>query len=295
MKILLTGVNGQIGWELARTLLPLGEIIEVSRAQADLCDLPGLRKLILDAASDVIINPAAYTAVDKAESERDLAFKINAEAPALMAEEARKTGALFIHYSTDYVFDGADPLPYAEADPTAPLNVYGQSKLAGEQAIQASGCDFVVLRTSWVFSGRGNNFVKTMLRLAMEREELKIVDDQAGAPTWARLVAEVTAHVLRQTVTERQAGVFRPDIYHLTSSGATSWYGFAQAIVNSMRDENRWNFKNRSILPIATSEYPLPAKRPHNSLLSTRKLEQHFGLVMPGWENSLRLCLQELK
>lgn len=294
MKILLTGCNGQVGWELARSLLPLGEIIALNRNQADLTDATKLREIIRHHAPNIIVNPAAYTAVDKAETEKELAFKVNAEAAGVMAEEAKKTGALLVHYSTDYVFDGTKPSPYTESDSTNPASVYGQSKLGGERAIQSIGGDYLILRTSWVYASRGSNFVKTILRLAAEREELKIVADQIGAPTWARLIADATAHIVRQAIAEKNNAQFNSDIYHLTSSGSTSWHGFAHTIINTAREQGSLNLINRSILPIPTNEYPLPAKRPANSLLSTQKLEQHFGLILPSWETSLKLCLQEL-
>lgn len=294
MKILLTGTSGQVGWELARTLMPLGHVIELNRTHADLTDLNKLRTVIAKHKPDVIVNPAAYTAVDKAESEKDLAFLVNAEAPGVLAEEAQKIGALFVHYSTDYVFDGAKRETYSEDDITNPLNVYGQSKLAGEEAIQRIGGDYLIVRTSWVYASRGSNFLKTMLRLASEREELKIVNDQIGSPTWARLIAEVTAHMVRQSISEKIASSFSSGTYHLTSSGQTSWYGFAQEIIDSARKQTNLSIKNKLILPISTSEYPLPAKRPANSLLSFKRLEQKFGLKMPAWDNSLSLCLQEL-
>ncbi len=294
MKILLTGCNGQVGWELARTLLPLGEIIALNRNAVDLADATKLREVIKHYAPDVIINPAAYTTVDKAETEKDLAFKVNAEAPAVIAEEAKKIGALLVHYSTDYVFDGTKPSPYTEIDSTNPVNAYGQSKLGGEQAIQSVGGDYLILRTSWVYASRGSNFVKTMLRLAAEREELRIVADQIGTPTWARLIAEATTHIVRQAIAEKRDNLFNSDLYHLTCTGSTSWHGFAQAIVNNAREQGCLSLINRSILPISTSEYPLPAQRPSNSLLATQKLEQKFGLTLPSWDNSLNLCLQEL-
>ena len=294
MKILLTGATGQVGWELARTLLPIGEIVTVNRAQADLADLEALRAIIQQNKPDIIVNPAAYTAVDKAETEKDLAFLINAEAPGLLAEEAKTIGALLIHYSTDYVFDGTKSGSYTEEDATCPINVYGQSKLAGEQAIQSVAGDYLILRTSWVYASRGNNFLKTILRLAAEREELKIVADQIGTPTWARLIAETTAHMVRQSIQERRTGSFNSNIYHLVSSGDTSWHGFAQKIVDIVREQGKVLLKNQAINPIPTTDYPLPAKRPANSRLSTHRLEQQFGLTMPSWDNALRLCLQEL-
>ena len=294
MKILLTGANGQVGWELTRTLLPLGEVFAPNRLQADLSDLDGLRRTVQRIKPDVIINAAAYTAVDKAESEQDLAFLINAEAPGVLAEEAQKNGTLLIHYSTDYVFDGTKNQTYTEDDTTNPLNVYGLSKLAGEKAIQTSGADHLILRTTWVYAARGHNFLKSILRLAAEREELKIVADQIGAPTWARLIAETTAHVLRQSMLERLEGDFHSDLYNLTSTGETSWYGFAQAIIEFAREQSNQPLKNRVINPIPTSDYPLPAKRPANSRLSTARLEQHFGLAMPPWETAMKICMAEI-
>lgn len=294
MKILLTGCSGQVGWELARTLLPLGDVIAANRSEVDLSDPDGLRRTVQKLNPDVIVNPAAYTAVDKAETDRDLAFLINAEAPRVLAEEAAKKSALLIHYSTDYVFDGSKNAPCTEDDVTHPVNVYGQSKLAGEQAIQATGADHLILRTSWVYAARGQNFLKTILRLAAEREELNIVADQIGSPTWARLIAETTAHILRQTLLERRQGVFNSDIYNLTSAGETSWHGFAQTIVEIARQQGMQPLKNRVINPIPTTAYPVPAKRPLNSRLSTERLEQHFGLKMPFWDAALKLCMDDM-
>ncbi|ESS71588.1 dTDP-4-dehydrorhamnose reductase RfbD [Methyloglobulus morosus KoM1] len=294
MRILLTGGTGQVGWELARTLMPLGEVIAVDRSQADLSDLNTLKGIVEQHQPHVIVNPAAYTAVDKAESESELAFLVNAEAPRVLAEEANKIGALLVHYSTDYVFDGSKNTPYTENDATHPINVYGQSKLAGEQAIQSAGGDYLILRTSWVYASRGSNFLRTIMRLAAEREELKIVADQIGTPTWARLIAEVTVHVVRQSVFEQQSGIFNSNAYHLTASGETSWHGFAQKIVDIVREQGKAELKNQVIHPIPTTDYPLPAKRPANSRLSNERLEQQFGLVMPSWDNALRLCMQEL-
>lgn len=294
MKILLTGCNGQVGWELARTLLPLGEVVALNREQADFSDLEKLRATVKSIQPDVMVNAAAYTAVDKAETERDLAFLINAQAVEVLAQEAKSLNALLIHYSTDYVFDGTKNVPYLEKDKTNPLNVYGESKLAGEQAIQASGADYLILRTTWVFAARGQNFVKSMLRLAAEREELNIVADQIGAPTWARLIAETTAHSLKHAQQERGTKTFISGIYNLTSAGETSWHGFAEKIIELARLQN-YEFKNRVINPIPTSAYPLPAKRPANSRLSTERLTQRFGLIIPTWEETLKLCLEELK
>lgn len=294
MKILLTGGNGQVGWELIRALLPLGEVIVTNRAQADLADLDNLRRTVQKYSADVIVNAAAYTAVDKAETEENLALRINAEAPGVLAEEAKKTGALLIHYSTDYVFDGTKISAYAEDDAPNPVNIYGQSKLTGEKAVQATGVDYLILRTSWVYAARGHNFLKSVLRLAAEREELNIVADQIGSPTWARLIAETTAHVIRQSMLERRSGGFDSGLYHLTSAGETSWHGFAQTIVDIVRQQGNQTLKNRIINPIPTADYPLPAKRPANSLLSTSRLERHFGLKMPAWDKALKLCMEDM-
>lgn len=294
MKILLTGCNGQVGWELGRALLPLGEVITSNSSQINLSDLDGLRRAVQKYSADVIVNAAAYTAVDKAETEKDLAFLVNAEAPGVLAEQAKQTGALLIHYSTDYVFDGTKISAYAEDDVPNPANIYGQSKLAGEKAIQATGADYLILRTSWVYAARGHNFLKSILRLAAEREELNIVADQIGAPTWARLIAETTAHILRQSLLERHQGDFNSGLYNLTSTGETSWHGFAQMIVDYARQQENQTLKNRIINPIPTKDYPLPAKRPANSRLSTDRLEQHFGLKMPAWDQALKLCMEDI-
>lgn len=293
MKILLFGANGQVGFELARSLLPLGDVIALNRENADLTDLEKCRATIQTIQPNVIVNAAAHTSVDKAETERETAFLINAKAVEVFAQEAKKIGALLIHYSTDYVFDGAKNTPYLEDDLPNPLNVYGESKLAGEQAIQASGTDYVILRTTWVFAARGQNFVKSILRLAAEREELNIVADQIGAPTSARFIADATAHILRQAQCERNAKTFISGIFNLTNSGETSWFGLAEKIVALARLQNL-DLKNQLINPIPTTAYPTPAKRPANSRLSTKKLQQRFGLTIPTWEQSLTFCLEEI-
>jgi dTDP-4-dehydrorhamnose reductase len=293
VKILLFGANGQVGFELARSFLPLGDVIALNREQADLTDLEKCRATIQTIQPDVIVNAAAYTAVDKAETERDAAFVINAKVVDVFAVEAKKIGALLIHYSTDYVFDGTKDAPYFETDLPNPLNVYGESKLAGERAIQASGADYLILRTTWVFAARGQNFVKSILRLAAERDELNIVADQIGAPTSARFIADATAHILRQAQCERHAKTFISGIFNLTNSGETSWFGLAEKIVELARLQNI-ELKNRLINPIPTSAYPTPAKRPANSRLSTEKLQQRFGLTIPTWEQSLTFCLEEI-
>lgn len=292
MKILLLGSNGQVGFELARSLLPLGEIVALNRSQADLTNLENLRAIVQTIRPDVLVNAAAYTSVDKAETERETAFLINAQAVDILAQEAKNLNALLIHYSTDYVFDGTKDFPYFENDTTNPLNVYGESKLAGELAIQESTANYLIFRTTWVFAARGQNFVNSIVRLASEREELNIVADQIGAPTWSRLIADTTAHCLRQTIQERNAKIFESGIFNLTSSGETSWFEFAKKIVELTRTKNV-EFQNRVINPIPTSAYPTPAKRPANSRLATDKLFQRFHVKMPNWEETLKLCLEE--
>ncbi|NVD98932.1 dTDP-4-dehydrorhamnose reductase [Massilia sp. BJB1822] len=284
MKILLTGRNGQVGYELERSLQGLGTVVALERSRLDLSDLDQLRAVIRAEQPQLIVNPAAYTAVDKAESEPALAYRINAEAPALMAEEAKRLGAALVHYSTDYVFPGNDATARAEGDATGPLNVYGASKLAGEQAIAAAGIPHLIFRTSWVYGMRGKNFLLTMLRLAREREELRIVDDQHGAPTWSRTIADSTALVLAQA---RAGG---PDwwrqhsgLYHLSSQGQTTWFGFTQAILEEAGIACR-------LQPITTADYPLPAPRPQYSVLSSAKLT-HQLCQLPHWREALRLCM----
>ena len=287
--ILLTGKDGQIGWELQRSLLPLGRVIACGRGELDLVDAEAVRRKLDELRPDVIVNAAAYTAVDKAESEADLAHTINAAAPALLADEAARRGILLVHYSTDYVYDGAKAAPYVEDDAVNPLGAYGRSKLAGEAGIQLSGTDHLIFRTCWVYAARGSNFLRTMLRLAAEREELRVVADQVGAPTWARLIAEATAHALKQALQERRGGNFESGVFHLAAAGETSWHGFASAIV-----ARRGGLRAKTVTPIATAEYPLPAARPANSRLNTDRLRARFGLELPDWETCLRLCLEEI-
>lgn len=294
MKILVIGGNGQVGWELSRALLPLGEIIVVDSSQIDLVKLGDLRAGIHRINPDVIVNAAAYTAVDKAEQETKLAHRINAEAPAVMAEELSKSNGLLIHYSTDYVFDGSLDRPYLESDNPCPANVYGKSKLAGESAIQEIEVDHLILRTSWVYAARAHNFVKSMLKLAAEREELSIVSDQHGAPTWARLIAETTGHILRQSIQEKEQDSFNSDIYNLASSNYTSWFGFAQAIISHAQQRDDMVIKTQNIKPIPSTEYSQPALRPLNSRLDVSKLEKRFGLKMPPWEEALKHCMQDI-
>lgn len=288
MKILITGNNGQVGYELERSLQGLGEIVAVGRNRMDLSDLQQVRDVIRSVKPDLIVNPAAYTAVDKAESEPELAMRINGEAPAVMAEEARKLGAGIIHYSTDYVFDGTKKTPYLETDPTCPVNVYGATKLAGEQAIQAAGVPHLILRTSWVYGMRGKNFLLTVMRLAAERNELRIVGDQFGAPTWCRTIADTTAQLVARLdvqggAVEAMAGPLS-GIYNLTSSGRTSWHGFTEEIVKHASITGA-----PKVMPISTQEYPLPARRPHNSELSGARLRA-LNVHVPHWQHALALC-----
>lgn len=288
-KILVTGKNGQVGWELQRSLAPLGQIIAVSAEDMDLRDVDAIRNKVREIAPHIIVNPAAHTAVDKAESEPDLAMAINGTAAGVLAEEAKKLDALLIHYSTDYVFNGSKTSPYVESDTPDPQSVYGKTKLAGEQAIQAVGGKYIVLRTSWVYGVHGGNFVKTILRLAKERSELRIVADQYGAPTWARLLAESTTQIIGK-YTEDKSGV-----YHLTAGGRTNWHQFAEEIVRLARQyDDALKDKPLAIHPIATHEYPVPAKRPANSSLSTEKVRKTFGLELPNWEDELAECVRQL-
>lgn len=288
-KILVTGKNGQVGWELQRTLASLGQIIALDSQGMDLSDVDAIRRKVREVAPDIIVNPAAHTAVDKAESEPDLAMAINGTAAGVLAEEAKKLDALLIHYSTDYVFNGSKTSPYVETDTPDPQSVYGKTKLAGEQAIQAVGGKHLILRTSWVYGVHGGNFVKTILRLAKERSELRIVADQYGAPTWARLLAESTAQIIGK-YSEEKSGV-----YHLTPSGRTNWHQFAEEIVRLARQyDNALKDKPLTIHPIATHEYPLPAKRPANSSLSTEKIRKTFGLELPQWDADLAKCVRLL-
>jgi dTDP-4-dehydrorhamnose reductase len=287
--ILVTGVNGQVGFELARTLQGLGHVVAADREMLDLSNLDQIRKVVRAVRPAMIVNPAAYTAVDKAESELDLAMRINGEAPGVLAEEARKLGAPLIHYSTDYVFNGEKDSPYVETDTTDPQNAYGRTKLAGEHAIVESGVEHLILRTSWVYGARGKNFLLTMLRLGAERSELKVVADQIGAPTWSNTIATLTAHVVAQAKAASDPAQWwheRSGVYHLTASGATSWHGFASAIFELAKLD-----RSPSVLPIPASEYPTPAKRPTNSQMSGDRLREVFGISAPDWKDALSLCL----
>jgi len=290
-KILVTGVRGQVGWELVRTLAPLGEVCGIDMAELDLSDAEAIRCYVREFEPDIIVNPAAYTAVDKAETDEELALKVNGIAPGIFAEEAKRLGIWFVHYSTDYVFDGEKDGSYVEEDAPNPQGAYGRTKLAGEIAVRESGCKHIILRTSWVYGARGHNFMLTMLRLGRERDELRVVADQIGAPTWCRGIAEVTAQILAQLHSPRMdfgRAEACTGTYHLTGGGETSWFGFASEIIGRGLPE-----RNVRMLPIMTDQYPLPAPRPANSRLSNWKLRDVFGLELPPWQIELANCLAE--
>jgi dTDP-4-dehydrorhamnose reductase len=277
-RILLTGSRGQVGWELARSLSSLGDVEALDSSQLDLTDVAAIRRAVAEIQPRIIVNPAAHTAVDKAQSESERAYALNTTAPGVLAEEAEKLGALLVHYSTDNVFDGSGDQARVETDATGPLNVYGASKLAGEQWIQAACRRQLIFRTSWVYGGSGANFLLTMRRLMRERPELKIVADQIGAPSWCRNIADATAQVLAQ-VGSPLVGADKPQpwgVYHLTNGGETSWHGFAQAILDLDAPDSATR-----LLPIPSSDYPTPAKRPLNSRLNNDKLEREFGVRLP--------------
>jgi dTDP-4-dehydrorhamnose reductase len=294
MKILLLGKNGQVGWELQRSLAPLGEVLALDRHSTDFCgDLSQPERLAQTVRAwrpDVVVNAAAHTAVDRAESEPELARCLNATAPAALAQAALETGAWLVHYSTDYVFNGQGDTPWQEGDATGPLSVYGQTKLEGERAIAASGCQHLVFRTSWVYAARGGNFAKTMLRLAAERERLTVIDDQHGAPTGADLIADVTAHAIRSALQNSQLA----GLYHLAAAGQTTWHGYASHVVAQARQvQPALGLKVTDIAPVPTTAFPTPAQRPRNSRLDTRKLQQAFGLVLPSWQQGVNRMLAE--
>ena len=294
MKILLLGKNGQVGWELQRSLSVLGEVVALDRHSTpcgDLSQPERLAQTVRELRPDVIVNAAAHTAVDKAESEVDLARTLNAAAPAALAQAAAETGAWLVHYSTDYVFNGSGNTPWQEGDATGPLGVYGQTKLEGEQAISASGCKHLIFRTSWVYAARGGNFAKTMLRLAQERERLTVIDDQHGAPTGADLIADVTAHAIRSAQHKPELA----GLYHLVAGGETTWHGYASHVIAHARElRPDLGRKVNDIAPVATSAFPTPAKRPQNSRLNTLKLQQAFGLNLPHWQLGVDRLLAEI-
>ena len=294
MKILLLGKNGQLGWELQRSLAPLGEVIALDRNSKDYCgdlaNLSGLAATVRQIKPAIIVNAAAHTAVDKAETEKQLAQTINADAVAVLAQETKLLNAWLIHYSTDYVFAGHGTTPWQETDAPGPLSVYGVTKLAGEQAIQRSACKHLIFRTSWVYGTRGNNFVKTMLRLAAERDTLTVIDDQIGAPTGADLLADVTAHALRTVQLQPELS----GLYHLVAAGKTSWHGYASYVIETAQKMGqKLQTTVETISPVPTSAFPTPARRPQNSRMNTDKLQANFALSLPHWQAGVTRMLTE--
>jgi dTDP-4-dehydrorhamnose reductase len=296
MKILLLGKGGQVGWELQRSLAPLGEVIALDfdspgPLRADFSDPESLAATVRAVAPQIIVNAAAHTAVDKAEGEPDFARKLNATSPAVLAREAATLGAWLLHYSTDYVFDGSGSAPWVEGSPTGPLSVYGATKLEGEDAIRASGCRHIILRTSWVYAARGGNFAKTMLKLAKERDRLTVIDDQIGAPTGADLLADLSAHCLRSALQRPEvAGTF-----HAVAAGETSWHGYARHVIEFARAAGQpIKVAPGAIEPVPTSAFPTPARRPGNSRMNTQKLQQTFGLALPTWQAGVERMLTEI-
>ena len=303
LRLLITGANGQVGWHLQRTLAPMGEVLAIDIEQVDLTDLEAVGRTVREFTPDIVVNAAAYTAVDKAESEPELARAINVAAPGKIAEECARAGALLVHYSTDYVYDGSKREPYEERDATGPLSVYGETKLAGDQAIMASGCPYIILRTTWVYDVRGKNFLRTVLRLAREKEELRIVGDQYGAPTWARMLAESTAIVVAKALERNSVGGrWQSGLFHLTAGGQTTWAGFARAILEDYEELIDWpaetgefggELKAKRVVEITTEQYKTPARRPRNSVLSNAQIHAAFGIVLPDWRDQLRLAMQD--
>jgi dTDP-4-dehydrorhamnose reductase len=293
-NILIFGGSGQVGWELRHKLACLGHLDGIEFPKVDFAQPDSIRDTVRSLQPAVILNAAAYTAVDKAESEPELAAAINSTAPGILAEEARRLGSILVHYSTDYVFDGSKQSPYVETDAPNPLNVYGRTKLAGDQSIQAVGGDYLIFRTSWVYGARGSNFLLTMLRLGRERAELRIVDDQIGAPTSSECIAQATADVLAQLLAPTRVGLNgRSGIYNLACTGATTWFGFAKAFLTG--EAERTGIALPNLVPITTGEFPRPAKRPANSRLSCQRLEDTFAVRMPPWQDALSLVLETLR
>jgi dTDP-4-dehydrorhamnose reductase len=289
MNILLIGKNGQVGYELHRSLSCIGNVIATDRSDIDLTDNENISTFIHKAKPDIIVNAAAYTAVDKAEIEQDLAYQINATAPKIMAEVALELGIPLIHYSTDYVYNGTGDKAWLETDQTDPVNFYGETKRLGEIGIERSGCNYLIFRTSWVYGARGHNFLNTMLRLAATKDELSIIDDQVGAPTYSRHIADATANIISQSFSDDVFWEKHKGIYHLVGEGETSWYGFSEAIFSF----HHLDEKKPKLNPIQTKDYPTPAKRPANSRLNTDKLQQHFNIQLPHWKQSLALVLAD--
>ncbi|MEZ5707533.1 MAG: dTDP-4-dehydrorhamnose reductase [Burkholderiaceae bacterium] len=297
MKLLLTGKNGQVGFELQSALAQLGDVHAVDSSDCDLANPDALRDLIQRVRPQVIINPAAYTAVDKAEEEPELAMAVNGVAPGVMGEEAARLGACVIHYSTDYVFDGEKSQPYLESDETNPLGAYGQSKLAGERALQQATSRHLILRTSWVVGAHGNNFAKTILRLAGDREHLSIVSDQHGAPTSAALLAQTTATLIKRMASAGEASSFPFGLYHLCAAGETTWFDYARFVLDHAQRHGTQTLKAtaKDVSPITSAQYPTRARRPHNSRLDTQKFRQTFGLSLPSWQDSLTPILDQIQ
>jgi dTDP-4-dehydrorhamnose reductase len=289
MKILLIGKNGQVGWELRRTLAPLAEVVAVDYPEINFTDVPALRQIVAATCPNVVVNAAAYTAVDKAETEIELCRQVNMVAPGVLAEEAKKLGALMVHYSTDYIFDGTKTSPYVETDTPNPLGAYGRTKLEGDQAVKASVANYLIFRLCWVYGARGQNFMLTMQRLAREREKLRVVGDQFGCPTWSRMIAEATALALKHVLAGADRSVFNGE-YHLAAGGHANWHEFASRIIELMPEAER---KCRAVEKITTAEYPTPAKRPAYSVLDCGKMQKTFGLRLPDWEASLRQVLDK--
>ena len=294
MNILLLGKGGQVGWELQRSLAVLGDVTALDFDSQEHCgdfsNPAGVADTVRDLRPDIIVNAAAHTAVDKAESEPDLARLLNATTPGVLAEEAARLGAWLVHYSTDYVFDGSGERPWVEDDVPAPLSVYGATKLEGEQLIRQAGCQHLILRTSWVYAARGGNFAKTMLRLAQERERLTVIDDQWGAPTSAELLADVTAHALRQLLKRPEDG----GLYHCVAAGETTWHSYAKYVLEHARQaQAAIKIKATEVAPVPTSAFPTPARRPHNSRLNTTRLQTTFGLTLPHWQQGVARMLTE--
>ena len=295
LKILLFGKNGQVGWELQRSLSPLGELIALDMLDTHLCgdltNLQGIAETIRQVKPDIIVNAAAHTAVDKAESESELARTINALAPGIMAQEAQHIGAWFVHYSTDYVFDGSGDQPWLETDRTGPLSAYGQTKLEGEQAILASGCSHFIFRTSWVYAARGGNFAKTMLKLAQSRDSLNVINDQMGTPTGADLLADVTAFAIRTALDKPKVS----GVYHLAAAGETSWHGYASFVIDFARQAGiDIKVTPEAISPVPSSAFATAAKRPLNSRLYTGKIQHTFNLQLPHWQTGVTRMLTEI-
>ena len=288
-RILIIGRNGQVGYELRRTLAPMASIVAVDYPDIDLTSADSIRKWVRETKARVVINAAAYTAVDKAEAEIDRAMQINGEAPGIIAEEAAKMGSLMVHYSTDYVFPGNKSTPYVETDEPGPLGAYGRTKLAGDLAVQAVGGAHLIFRLCWVYGARGQNFMLTMMRLARERDALRVVGDQVGCPTWSRMIAEATAQSVRTTLSKVASPKDFSGVYHLSAGGRTSWHGFAQAIIDRIPPTEK---KCQSVVPITTAEYPTPAKRPAFSAMDCGKLERAFGIRLPDWQESLAQVLE---